>query len=144
MQTQQYKHWYYYCPYGTTSLASEVLNPFFLPYFSNYFHCFSSIMLVILIYFFLLPQIGMAQPSYDMTGICHTITTHMLRSGITGNIFLSVPSCFIYIISGNFFSLYDDGYSLSGVWFNIGIGTNQNISWQPDPTSPYPSISITI
>ena len=45
MQTQQYKHRYYYLPNGTTSLASEVLTPFFLPYFYNYFHCLYYIML---------------------------------------------------------------------------------------------------
>ena len=51
MQTQQYKHEYYYCLNDTTSLVSKVLIPCFLPPFYNALHCFLLIMLDYFIFF---------------------------------------------------------------------------------------------
>ena len=74
------KKWYYYRPNDTTSLASEVLITFFLPSlsFTSTIACLSC--WGILIYLFLLYQIGMDQPAYDQPGICHLGTTHMCDS----------------------------------------------------------------
>ena len=45
MKNQQNKHWWYYLPNGTTSLALEMLIPFFIIDSPNAFHYFSSIRL---------------------------------------------------------------------------------------------------
>ena len=52
METQQYKHRYYYFPNGTTLLVYEVLIPSCISYYSNDFYCFSPIMLGYFNFFF--------------------------------------------------------------------------------------------
>ena len=68
-----------------------MLIPLFRPSFSNYFPCVLSIMLVILIYFFLLSQIGMAQPAYARPSRCHLGTTYMFDYFVRG--------CVTYLVS---------------------------------------------
>ena len=61
-----------------------------------------------LIYFPLFTKIGIYQPDYELPGRFNPCTTHIFDtsvgkktlSGITGNIFPSVSSCFISLIYG--------------------------------------------
>ena len=94
---------------GTNSLVSEVLIPFFCPSFSNSFHCISSIMLW---YFnFFLPIVPnwngptIICSAKEMSSWYHTyfwLFCQMLCTllDITGNIFSSVQSWLLVLISG--------------------------------------------
>ena len=85
MQTPKWKHQYYYRHNGTTSLASEVLIPFFLPYFpvNPTVSCWSY--WGILLYFILLYQIEMTQPSYDYPGRYNYDTKYIPDVYLRGN-----------------------------------------------------------
>ena len=94
--------------HGNTSLASEVLNPLFLPYFYNSFRCFSLIMLGGFNLFLPVVQ-NLIGPTIlcsvrDIPYWYHTYFWYLCKkyftvSGLTDNIFPSVPSCSVSLIS---------------------------------------------
>ena len=107
MQTQQYKHWYFYLLNVTASLVYELLIPFFRPYFPNYFHCFLSIMLRYFNLFIpVVPNWNIPTSLWStreitywyQTYFWHYCKTSFNSSGFTGHILSSVPSCCIYQI----------------------------------------------
>ena len=108
MQSQQYKHWYYHHLNGTTYLVSKVLIPFFCHYFSNSFHCLPSIMLGYFNFFLLVVTNWNGPTSLfsakDISYWYHTqpwsfFKYSFTRIGLTVNIFPSVKSWCVYIIS---------------------------------------------
>ena len=82
MQTQQYKHLYYYSPNVTTCLKYSVLINLFLTYFSVPSNEDLQSYWDIPIYCLLLSQIGMDLPAYDIPRRCHPVTTLMCDSSV--------------------------------------------------------------
>ena len=154
MQNQKYKHWYYHRSNGTTSLESEVLIPLFYPYFSNAFHCFSSI--VFGYFLFLIPVIpNCAGP----TSLCSMRDISLWNRKYPFRVFrshsilmVSLATFFQFChtvlsllsLSKIVIPLLDTCCGTHGVWHTTGNGTLHTPSLWQYTTVTYPPVTITI
>ena len=107
MQIQQYKHWYYYRPNGTTSLESEALITFFLPFFQLVSMFLVNMLGNFNLFLPVVPNWNIPTILYrarDMSSWYHTYLLLFCRRlcallSITGNIFKSAPYWLFILIS---------------------------------------------
>ena len=154
MKIQQYKNWYYHCSNGTTVLVSQVLIPFFRQYLPNSFHCFRWSCWGILISFFLLSQIEMAQPGYAKSKIYNIGTIHVSGSFVEVCVLHLVslipyfqvyhPEYLLLFNANNVTPYYDICYSPHIVWCTIGKNTYHSFSQKQVLNVPYSPATSTI